>query len=445
MWKTNLLFMKPASTIEELYNNLNPFFIPEQGRDENVYVPVFDEALRKLRTQILAGDYPKECFYITGQAGSGKSTALNFLKNDKLEDKFELIYIQGRQLLDLADVDVIDVLLMFALEVNERLKKKGELTEKLRKIDNKHRERAEIETTQQTLKGTGTEGSYDISLSARFFQFFGIGAEFRQRYRREKEYRIVTRSFFTFDKNELLKLVNDLIHQYYQDNGSSKKILAIFDDLEKIRNIDQMNSLFIENSYYFRDIECKKVLTYPIYLTTNPTFKEINRYFFGLKIYKNPLEPTDDHDTVERNRNFFSEIIRKRIQSEKILIQEDAISHAIEISGGNLKQYLDILYRAALFVLNLEGRNISLDDIRQATYDEKRNLEQAIIGDKLIRILYTIATKHLPVIEEETTEFIQAILSLQVIVFYNNSVWYDVNPLIRKTIEVYAAAAGNIT
>ncbi|MBM3403729.1 MAG: hypothetical protein FJY10_02425 [Bacteroidetes bacterium] len=432
--------MKPAKNIKELYNNLNPFFIPIKGKDDNVYVPIFDNCLKSLRTQILIGEYKKECYYITGQSGSGKSSALNFLSNDRLEGKFELIYLKGREILDLSDIDIIDLLLMLALEVNERLSDHGNLTGKLNKIVDIRKRRMEEETIRQSTKNTETEGSFNISAGARFLQFFKIGAEFKKNYRREKEYRTVTRSFFTFDKNELLKLVNELIHKFYEEQEGKKSILVIFDDLEKIRELDQMNSIFIENSFYFKDIECKKVLTFPVCLTTNPSFTEINRYFFSLKIYQNPLskEKQRNTDSIEKNTVFFKEMIRKRISFKTQLIEPQAIDKAIEMSGGNLSQFFNILYRAALLVLTSEGKKISIHDVEQACHNEKRNLEQAIIGDTLIKILSTIQKTHLPNIGDQKAEFVNAILTLQIIVFYNDSVWYEVNPLINSTVSLYA-------
>ncbi|MBI4647329.1 MAG: hypothetical protein HY738_12265 [Bacteroidia bacterium] len=58
------IIMKPARNIKELYRNLNPFFIPQKGRDDNIYVPIYDSILKRIKTQILVGDYNKETFFL---------------------------------------------------------------------------------------------------------------------------------------------------------------------------------------------------------------------------------------------------------------------------------------------------------------------------------------------------------------------------------------------
>lgn len=66
----------------------------------------------------------QDCFYIYGQPESGKSAALNYFDDGALRQSYEIILIKGRCLFDLQDVDIIDILLMFSIELLKHLRKK---------------------------------------------------------------------------------------------------------------------------------------------------------------------------------------------------------------------------------------------------------------------------------------------------------------------------------
>ena len=72
------------------------------------------------------------------------------------------------------------------------------------------------------------------------------------------------------------------------------KLLVIIDDLDKLRQVNQIKSIFIKNRRYIFELKCKKVFSIPTYLTTAP---EINNFIqnpipqFVLNLKPNPFEP----------------------------------------------------------------------------------------------------------------------------------------------------------
>ena len=74
--------MKLATSIKEIKKNFSHNEKSLPAEDENVYEDsLFGEQMRKLSQNIEDSDINYDTFYITGQSGNGKSTALNHLKN----------------------------------------------------------------------------------------------------------------------------------------------------------------------------------------------------------------------------------------------------------------------------------------------------------------------------------------------------------------------------
>lgn len=116
---------KYAEDLKQLYVNLNNVgTLQFQKEGADFYVPLYERKLRRLKVALTLDTSTQDCFYIYGQPGSGKSTALNYFDDDDLRNSYELVLIRGRYLFDLQDIDIIDILLMFALELLKRLRKR---------------------------------------------------------------------------------------------------------------------------------------------------------------------------------------------------------------------------------------------------------------------------------------------------------------------------------
>ena len=85
-------FMKKATNINEFANNLIPenFLKPE---DKDVYVPIYEDLLKVLRDMVIKDEVESQAFFVSGQAGTGKTTALNFFTTKTLEKQYSIKYI----------------------------------------------------------------------------------------------------------------------------------------------------------------------------------------------------------------------------------------------------------------------------------------------------------------------------------------------------------------
>jgi hypothetical protein len=437
--------MKPATNMVEFARNLKAGeFITEKTQE--FYVPIFEDILKKIRTQIIVNDnIDKFTFLVTGQSGTGKTSALNFLTDEQLSAKYEIVSMHGRELLDLNDVDIIDILLMIPSVL---IAKHPDLEKKyLKKIDELQKVadgslEKEAETNKTRSSESGIQGNGGVGFD--LFSFVKLKMEAFVSYRREKQLRETIRQKFQIKKNDLVKIVNEIINDYYEIGGTKKKLLLIIDDLEKIRDPEQIRSLFIENQSYFRDIWCKKIITFPISLSTEQDFRadETVPEYFGLCLTDNPLlkvQSQSHKKKIAENRSLMVEIVRRRMVEGTNLIKPDAIEKAIDYSGGLIKQYIQLLYLAAINSIKegTENAVITTLDVDAAIEGERNNMARSVITTPKIEMLKQIMDHHKPT-STNNDIFIKAIIGNQIIIYQNGDPWYDVNPIIRSTIINYS-------
>lgn len=433
--------MKKATNIKELTENLNPLQ-PLSKEDENVYVPIYDNILDSLRDMIINEQLPNQTFFVTGQEGTGKSTALNFLPDDSITNKFEIKYIRGRDLFEPSDIDIIDLLLIFAHElVKDNDSLKNQYYKELNKLQQVH----EGSLIQETSKDEGRTASLGIGAILNF------GINLFANYKIEGEYRKRTREIFKLKKQTLVDKINDIIDKYSEHVSKGKPLLVIIDDLEKLKNPQQIHDLFIENKFYILKLKCIKVIPIPVHLTSLPTITELSSESkierFELRLSSNPLdsdylnEPENqikDEEKIEQNKKTLIEIVTSRIDNNANLIDTDATNEAINQSGGILKQYIQILHGAAVKARRW-GTKISKDDVSESWHSIRDTYARTLLASsKTIELLAAIKSKHIAPSNSTEQELINALLTNQVLSYSNGTPWYEINPLLKIPVEIYA-------
>lgn len=429
-----------AKNITELSHQLF-YNQPVTIAQKEYYVPIYQELIDILKDDIINEPSQKKTFYIAGQSGTGKTTAMNFLPDDEIKKNFAPLYIDYRDLLNFGDADIIDVLLMLGFKLSEEHKNiKKKFDDTLKKIYETHH--GKLEQTTNTAKARKSEAGLEVEagIGTKFFKLLSLGGKLFTSFKMDKEVRKVTREFFYFKKVELLELTNDIISKWYEVNGDEKKLLIFFDDFDKLRVPKQINSIFLENRTYFENIECLKVVSIPMHLTANHEFNTASTYLktFYLKLKNNPTHsnhPSSDKNEIEANKKAFVEIIKSRYEGD--LIDENVFDKAIEISGGIIRQYVQLLEAAAKKVRRLKGIKISLNDLDDAISEKRKQLSMTIIGEELIKMLLYIHKNNEPY-KVDSILFTKAVLYLQVIAHPNFDTWYDVNPLIKDTVLNYS-------
>jgi hypothetical protein len=81
------------------------------------------EIIEELKGDILDFCDQPTCALFTGHIGCGKSTELLRLKKELEDDGFHVVYFESRDDLEMADVDISDVLLAIARRISESLER----------------------------------------------------------------------------------------------------------------------------------------------------------------------------------------------------------------------------------------------------------------------------------------------------------------------------------
>lgn len=433
--------MKRANNIIELFQNLNPivFLTPEK---KEFYVDLYPQDIKQIRVELLHDPQPNTTVYVSGQTGSGKTTALNFLPDSDIENKYIIEYFYSNQLLQLDDINIVDVLLMLCYKLaanSEKLTLKiGErITEMAQQL------RGELEKTIQTSKAhnAGGGGSIELGIFPKFLSIFGHKSSLHADYRFNYEKRNVTRQVLSPKLEDLLALTNEIIDGYLseKDPNNQKQLLIFLHDLNHIQDAKLIKELFIKNRYYLERLKAVKIITIPVGLRALPMFQaHIN--FLGLKTKQNPLTSGNEgeNQAIEHNKNLLRTIIEKRISEEADLIEDKALDTAIEYSGGIVRQLIDILHQAARKVIANDGNYIYEHDVREGMKGVRRKLSRSLIKKERIEILDFIRQNYASNTNDEDL-FIESAAANQVIVYKNDDFWYDINPLIQNTVKSHAA------
>lgn len=439
--------MKKAENIIELYRNLNPFKPLQPDADKDQFINFYQNIIDDLRFQIIMGDIPQQTLYVTGQTGTGKTTALLFLPDDAINEQFEIINLMADDLFDLNDIDIIDILLRISFELiegRESLQQmySEELEKIKKKIEGKFIEEFELSTqTNSNLGGSiglGNKGGWQLSLH-QVLKMIGVNTDFKASLERDKSVRKVTRDIFTFNKEDLKAMVNKIILELEKEIAP-KKVLLVFHNLERLQDASQINSLFVDNRQFLEQINCRKLISGPVILTTNPKFMG-ETHVFSIKLDHYP----EDKDlisaqTIANNKANMKAVIESRIAEGANLIEPDAIDLAVTLSGGIIRQFIYIVRNAAkrVAMYNKEG-SISTNDIREGANQYAKNVLVSfkITLDEQIEILRSVdASPHPDVSEDEQDTLLQLILGNQIIVRQNDRAWYVLNPLVAKAIDL---------
>lgn len=431
--------MKKNKNIDDFIQNVTPE--PLKFEDKEFYVDFYNQEIKKLQTIILLRQ-GYDSLYIAGQIGTGKSTAMQFFVNEEIKNKFHVVYINYRDLIDPDDTETVDIFLMFCFQLIKDSKKLQKIFfDKLEFFKRVYDEK--IQAYKEIEKGNNISvGIEKTEINLSFLKILEAKMGFLNTFKFNRNTRNVTREIFRIDENAVIELSNEIINKFYEEFGTDKKLLVIFDDLEKIRKIDDIEKIFISNNNKFSQIKCKKIITIPIHLTTKPLFRGDSYNIptiFNIKLFKNPLSHKllkEQEEIILKNKQLFFELIEKRCENIYNIIEKDAINLATEKSGGILREYIRILGEAAILVKMANNNKISKKFVENAIDTIRAYQSLQIVGKNKNELLFEILNKHQTANVNEN-EVIEAILANQIIVYKNNDFWYGINPIIEETVKNY--------
>ena len=438
--------LQPARNLDDLYVNLcmsNAGISEEEN--PGFYVDVFEESREYLREALLSDPNLNKTYLIAGQVGSGKSTFINYLPDERIKEKFEVVKIRMDQHLRTqnSEINMTDVLLMIGFHFIESDLIIEEYFEKeLKKIFEKHQG---ILKEEEIFRGlTAIEIAEEILSSLRIIKD-------------KPHYQKIVRRTLSYDEKELVDLLNEILRRYNANlKDPEKKVLLIIDDLDKINDLGALDRVFGNNFRLLEDIQCKKILSIPVHLTaTTDGFRpeEGRCHLMELKLDRNPnvlpeREQPDDllASEVERNRNRLKELFFKRCDPETPLIDDVDLERVIDFSGGVMRQFCQILEIACMNAKvaktdKILSRHLALA-IKKKTHEMSFRFFVNPPRIRMLRRFLKPFNAEDGLDERELKELIGCMLLNLIIVNSNGLLACKLNPLIVKAVEAYSVNPG---
>lgn len=421
--------MNPAKSIKELKQvfRFNDKYLDEEN--EKFFVNIYKKDMRKLEIDIEDSEIHYDTFFITGQSGNGKSTAVNQLKKSSaVTDLYDIRHLFANDLFDFPDeVTIVDVLLMIGMELvagNEKLEEVYlEKLQELKDINVGKLEKSfNTEIKDTDTKSAGLYASGELG----WLKVFKFGGSLKREFSDSEQNRTLLRKLFLPNRRELLNLVNDIIKKH-NPKEEDKKLLLIIDDLEK-KNLSK--ELFTRDKELLEKIEVLKIVMIPVnYANSGKVYK------LSLRLNKNPIKSDDIDIKPEENKKLLEELIYKRIDEtcqDLIPKDDDILGKLIEFSGGNIRQLLRLISESALNSRYNDGEFISKDDVKAAC-QELLNLIAIGVNTRQSFLKY-IEEKNIPD-ENEAEKFRESIADNSIFAYFNGQPWYEVNPVIKEYIK----------
>ncbi|MGK7890894.1 MAG: ATP-binding protein [Leptolyngbyaceae cyanobacterium] len=364
------LWQRPVLDIRQFFQATNPARIldPHREGDRAFYIdfsevrgePIIEEI--KDRIAFFEPDQPT-CTLFTGHIGCGKSTELLKLGLELEAEGFHVIYFESSDDLDMADVDIGDVLLAIARRISQGLEaiNLGEA----KGLRGFLQGAARVLKTEIILEGSAefmgvgvsgnTEG--EVSLSA------GIG-QITARAKNDSTLRDRLNQFLGPQKNQLVEAINEELLKpaiaQLKEQGK-RGLVVIVDNLDRIDGASKamgrslQDYLFIDQHECLQNLHCHKVYTMPLALKFSSNYGLLTaRYMDDPKVL--PMVPVvlRNGERCESGMDLLRQMVLARAMPE--LSEAERIKHLPEVfdalesldrlclvSGGHVRDLLRLL------------------------------------------------------------------------------------------------------
>ena len=367
---------------------------------------------------------PNNCQQVLflGHIGSGKSTLLYQLEQS-LYDKYKIIRFSVQEFLDIKEMTFADLLCaMYQVILDSCDDLTDEENDSLTQVyrtwyDNivKETEYSEDASIQLTAEAGLSVKTVFLNLLSKFNSSLKYGTVDKT----------TIKSHIGRDIDDYIEMLNELIS--ISDSHSSKPLLLMFEDLEKIPK-DKAEDIFLTKAYYFRKIKANMLLTTPIYLKYYSEFRSIISQNYS-SFVRCPIIAVIEPNTNLPSRDgveLLKTLIWKRVSKE--LIEEAALEDAIMFSGGVIRDLLWIICEAAKRCMNNKSEVIEQKDIKHGFEKLQEIFGDGLRGDKIEKIKNVYANPYSLIQDEEELKLMRS----EIIIEYNCKQWRGIHPAVEE-------------
>lgn len=431
--------------LQRFFSSCNPSrtLVIENPEDKQYYIDFASvrgakviEALGRTITR-LSPDKPT-CQLFTGHIGCGKSTELRRLEAELKVQGFHVVYFESTQDLDMADVDISDIMLAVARQVSESLEdidiklQPGYFSKLLNEI---------VDFLQTPL---------ELSAEAEFSLPFKI-AKITAKTKNSPKLRSQLRQYLEPQTNNILQLINQDVIQpaIAQLKAKGKKgLVVIIDNLDRVdprpktSERSQPEYLFVDRGEQLRKLDCHVVYTIPLGLMFSNDVEALkNRLGGGVAPKMLPMVPV-----LRRDGNICQEgivLLRQMVLARAFpsinpvlrlaLIGElfdtpETLDRLCCISGGHVRNLLGILYSC----LQAEDPPLSRECLENAIREYREGLVLAVTTDEWVLLREVV--QHQSVCGE--ADYQTLLRSLFVFEYQDvQGRWFGINPVLAEASQ----------
>jgi len=426
--------------LEKFYQACNPSPLDLGNAEARKYYIDFSSVrggniIRELGRTIsrLSPDKPT-CQLFTGHIGCGKSTELQRLKADLGQQGFHVVYFESSQVLEMADVDVTDILLAIARQVSESLDavqiklKPGYFVSLFREIG---------EILQTPVEISDVEFSVGI-------------AKITSKTKDSPRLRSQLRQYLEPRTNGILEAINKEIFapatERLKQQGK-KGLVVIIDNLDRLDNSVkptgqiQPEYLFVERGEQLSQLSCHVVYTIPLVLRfSNALGRLMNR--FGREPQALTMVPVQvrSGDECKEGMALLQQMVLARAFPDENVVQRldliteifdspETLERLCRVSGGHVRNLLVLLSRC----LERDDPPLSRDCIEGVIRQRRNELTLAITEDEWELLRQVAQEKSL-----RGEERYQILVRDMFVFEYRDSEgsWFNINPILAEANEL---------
>jgi len=416
--------MPKATNLIEAYNNfvVEPLKTVEEFRDFYVERPKgAPSPIEELKDRIENAESAKKYLFL-GFRGCGKSTELNRLSRALDESRFLIVSYSIREL-DVSDFDFRDFFASMALKIYDTAEKEIELE---RDIKDDFRDFM-MHITKVSEQDVTKYREMGISFSKFILLKLGREAKTREYIRKELETKI----------SDLIQRLNWLTMEV--ENKSTKRIVVIVDDLDKLARGQHAEDFFYKNYGLLIKPNCFVIYTFPIPLTFNPYYENVRHAFDDdIILPQLPVRSRDRKRINEENFNFYKGIVEKRMDLG--LVEEEALKDAI-LSTGKTSEFISVMRDAAIKAHRNENEKITTEEVGKALEKLRRTYDRTLTEAHKRRLLEIYDKKEArdENISDSTSR--DLLFSLTAVEYEDEEGrWCDINSLLQPLVEKWKKA-----
>jgi hypothetical protein len=385
------------------------------------------------RTIAIISPNEPTCQLFTGHIGCGKSTELLRLKTDLEQQGFHVVYFESSQDLDMADVDITDILLSIARQVSESLE-----TVKIKLHPGYF---ANLFTEVVDFLQTPIEIEAEAELSV------GIG-KITAKTKESPKLRKRLREYLEPRTAGILESINkELLGRATSELKRRGKagLVVLVDNLDRVdirplaSGRTQPEYLFIDRGDQLRKLNCHVVYTIPLALIFSNDCETLkNRLGGGLTTKVLPMIPvryrtgTEFSEGMELLRQmvvvraFPHESTEKQLQLiTEVFDTPDTLNRLCRVSGGHVRNLLGLLFDC----LRQEDPPISRICLERVIR-ERRDALMSSIDDQEWELLFQV-------VQQQTVkgdaEYQTLLRSMWVFEYRDHDgCWYGINPALEE-------------